>query len=156
MKGLEMTESLIDDIKKIIRAQKYARTREQLHIDIQSLNPDPNDKSNTYTEENSISFIYDTIPIHLKNLISYFDFIESYIDYNKDGKINVVHFSELLVEYKQQIIDALQKIKDNDNLIIHNEPLYNRVKRLLDYIHQEAEVSDNCLNIIVKKKNLQI
>lgn len=157
MTGTELTDRLIDDIKKAIRAKSIARSHEQLMIDMASYARNPSFELNHSIEESWISLTCNiSLPSDLEVFTQFINYFEPIIEYRKDSKINMVLYLQLVEENKQKIADGFQKIKDNKKLVfvsgLQVDPLFNLLKERLDYIHADAMSVDSCYYSLMNKR----
>lgn len=159
MTGLELTNRLVEDIKKAIQAKSIARSQEQLLADLKTYAHDPSFEINDSIEESWISLTCDiSFPSDLAVFTQFINSIETepLINYTKDSKIEMPNYLLQLENNKQKIADGFQKIKDHKNLRFVSgnvsKPFFDLLKERLDYIHEDATSVDKCYNSLIAKR----
>lgn len=156
MKGLELTERLIDDLQKSIRAKNIARSREQLRTAMMTYARD-SIKSDFSIEESWISLTCDiTLSYNLGDLSQFINHDEQLVSYKSGDKVELQSFLNQVEQNKDKIVATFQKLSDSPNLIAVfgqvQQTLFSYLKQKLDYLHDEALSVDNCYKRIIENK----
>ncbi len=159
MTSTELTERLIDDVKKAILAKNIARSHKQLmqEMVIQMHNPKMNFKHSL--DESWIALTCDiTLPYDLLSLCSLINHFEKVISYKDGEKVDVNDFLKQIETNKQHIIETFKKF-ENPNLIVtygpgNSEPLVNLLKEKLDDFNNEVLILNNCYQKLIESKKL--
>jgi hypothetical protein len=157
MTGLELTERLIDDLQKSIRAKSIARGHEQLRADMMAYARDFRMKSNFSIEENWISLTCDiTLPYDLGDLSQFINQNEQLVSYKSGDKVELQSFLNQVEANKDKIVATFQKLSDSPNLIAvfgqQKQTLFSYLQQKLDDLHNEAVSVDNCYKRIIESK----
>ena len=160
MTGSELTERLISDVKNAIQAKNVTRSHEQYKKDMLRNAYDPDYDMNHSIEELyiagacSISLPYALANKDLLNMINHYEVI---LTNQGNDKVDLNEFLIQLEEKKEKLSHNIDRIKDNQSLMfvsaVGSEPLFNLLKNQLDYIHEDATIVYNCLEILKSKNN---
>ncbi len=157
MTNIELTERLIDDVKKAILAKSITRSQKQLmqEMVIQMRNPTMNFKHSL--DESWIALTCDiTIPYDLLGLCSIINHFEKVMSYKDGEKVDINDFLKQIEANKHLIIETFKKF-ENPNLIFtygigHSEPFINLLQQKLDDFNIEVLILYNCYQKLMETR----
>lgn len=158
MEAKELIDRLINDLKIAVLAKNNVRTQAQLQAEMTIEVRNPEYDANYSIEESWISLSCEiTLPSDLAVFTNFSNAFGQIINYDVSvhGNINIVEYLEILKKNNIVISEALQKIKDNTNLIFvsgnNSEPIFNVINERLNYIHAEIKSVENCYKSLIEK-----
>lgn len=144
MNGVELTERLIEDLKKSINAANVATTI-------------PEDASHLTNEKVWIELSCGiTLPYRLSELPQFINHFKPILSYKINEPVNLTSFLADIKLHKTIVADTIQRIQNNKDFVHvsvqHSQSLFSVLESMLDEIHAEAQRIENCRQTIVTDK----
>lgn len=157
MTGKELTDRIINDLEKVVRAKNIARSHGQIMTDITASSLNPSYDSKFSIGESWIALTCDiSLPGELARFTQFVNYYNLLVSFSKDDIVNINDYLKQVKENKDQIADTFEKIRNNTNLkfIVGTEskPFYDLIKERADYIHSEVASVDNCYKRLIEKR----